>query len=77
MKIENGVLVLEESTNTHVMHGVEKAEKITDNVITAEVKEGVVVHGEHGAIGIESRYVAKYTQTELNPVTKAFQNAFD
>ena len=73
-----GTLVLEASTNTHVLHGVVESEKISDSIIKVKVKEKAkVVHGEHGTIAIESENVVKYTQQELNPVTNAFQTAFD
>ena len=38
---------------------------------------GVLSHGEHDSINIESSHFVKYTQQELNPVTRAMQNAFD
>ncbi len=75
--MDRKILVLEESTNTHVLHGVIGSEKISDSIIKATVKDAKVVHGEHGTLAIESDVVVKYTQTEVNPVTKAFQNAFD
>jgi len=75
--MEKETLVLEESTNTHVLHGVIESEKISDSVIKAKVKDAKVVHGEHGTLAIESDVVVKDTQTEVTPVTKALQNAFD
>jgi hypothetical protein len=73
-----GSLVLEPSTNTHVMHGVKSSEKITESILTIKTDENArIVHGEHGTLGIESRFVVKTVQHELNPVTKGFQQVFD
>lgn len=84
--MEKKNLVLEPSTNTHVMNGdVVKKEKISNSVIAMQLNgDGVVTHGndivrhgKHGTIRTESPYVIKYTQKELNPVEKKMMIVFD
>lgn len=79
-------LVLEPSTNTHVINGdIVSKEKISEHVIALELRgagvvthgNGVVQHGKHGTIKTESPYVVKYTQQELNPISKKMTIAFD
>lgn len=71
-------IVLEPSTNTHQMTGVQSVEPITESILKIKTsKDSKVIHGEHGTIGIESKNVLKYVQQELNPVTKKLQNAWD
>jgi hypothetical protein len=78
--MEKNVTVLEKSTNTHKMLIVQKPQvtelgngimKINTNGV------GIVTHGEHGTLITESKNVIKYIQQEVNPVTRALQNAFD
>ena len=72
-------LVLEPSTNTHQI----EAENITsqdlgNGIMKLKVKgEGIITHGEHGTITTESKYILKYVQQEVNPVTRKLQNAYD
>lgn len=72
-------LVLEPSTNTHVL----EADAIEHEAITPEITAlhltgpGILSHGEHGTLVVESREAVKYVQQEFNPVTKALQAAFD
>lgn len=71
-------VVLEASTNTHVMKGKDIVAKDLGNGnmdITAQ--NAIVTHGEHGTISVESGRILKVVQQELNPVTKKMQNAFD
>jgi len=78
IQVSNGRLVLEPSTNTHVMDGVVEATSIDASTMLVKT-EGVsrVLHGEHGTLGFENKVVVKYVQKELNPITKQMQNAFD
>ena len=76
--MENSTIVLERSTNTHKMTNVLSVKEINPSTLSIKTQTGSrVIHGEHGTIGVESPYVVKYTQQELNPVTKALQNAWD
>jgi hypothetical protein len=73
-------LVLEKSTNTHVLES--EAEILgteIENSITKVKTQGetVLLHGEHGTLNIESRNFVKYVQQEFNPVTRIMQNSFD
>lgn len=72
-------VVLEPSTNTHSLTASDvKATTLDNGVMQLEIKgKGVVTHGEHGTLITESARVYKYVQQELNPITKAMQNAFD
>lgn len=71
--------ILEPSTNTHSITADEiKIVKITESILKIKTgSNGVVRHGEHGTLCTEKPNVIKYVQQELNPLTKAFQNAFD
>ena len=72
-------IVLEPSTNTHAMkaNSIETKE-LENGILKLKVKgEGIVTHGEHGTIRTESENIIKYVQQEVNPVTKALQNAYD
>jgi hypothetical protein len=76
--MNQSTIVLERSTNTHKMTNVLSVKEINPSTLSIETQTGSrVIHGEHGTIGVESPYVVKYTQQELNPVTKALQNAWD
>jgi hypothetical protein len=77
--INNKEVILEPSTNSHKINGTKiTSEKITESILKLKiVGPGVVTHGEHGTLVTESENVIKYVQQELNPVTKALQNAFD
>lgn len=74
-------IVLEPSTNTHKMKsdGLISKTDLGDGIMSLKIKtgRGIVMHGEHSVIVTESENVVKYVQKELNPITKAFQNAFD
>lgn len=72
-------VVLEPSTNTHSLTASDvKATTLDNGVMQLDIKgKGVVTHGEHGTLITESARVYKYVQQELNPITKAMQNAFD
>lgn len=72
-------LALEPSTNTHLL----EADNIQHEVISPEITvlhitgNGVLSHGEHGTLVIESPDALKYVQQEVNPVTGAIIAAFD
>jgi hypothetical protein len=72
-------IVLEPSTNTHTLSANKvKATTLENGVMQIDVTgKGIVTHGEHGTLVTESKRVYKYVQQELNPITKAMQNAFD
>lgn len=70
-------IVLEPSTNTHTITNVIEVEKVNESTLLISTDESKVIHGEHGTLAIESPYVIKYVQQELNPVTKKLQNAWD
>jgi hypothetical protein len=71
-------VVLEPSSNTHTMTNVHEVKEISNGILKLKTSlDSKVLHGEHGAIGIESKNVIKYVQQELNPVTKKLQNAWD
>ena len=72
-------VVLEQSTNTHQLHASNVVSKDLGNgTIKLKIEgEGVVTHGEHGTVKIESENVIKYVQQEVNPVTKKMQAVFD
>jgi len=71
--------VLEASTNTHEISANEITKKEFDGgILKLNIKgEGIVTHGEHGTLTTQSETVFKYTQQEVNPITKKLQNAFD
>jgi hypothetical protein len=78
MEKQSNTLVLEASSNTHVLHGVENATEIAPSILkVTTIGEANLVHGEHGTLKIESKHCVKYIQQELNVVTGAMQNAFD
>jgi hypothetical protein len=73
-------VTLEPSTNTHAIHSEEI--RVTDmghGILKLDIPAGdaVVTHGEHGTLATESKYVMKYVQQEVNPLTKKMQAAFD
>ena len=71
--------ILEASTNTHKISAnqITKTE-LGNGMLKLNIEgEGVVTHGEHGTLKTESTTVFKYTQQEVNPITKKMQNAFD
>ena len=71
-------IVLEPSTNTHSMTDVVNVVNVDSTTLLTETsKSSIVVHGEHGTLGMESQFVVKYNQKEVNPITGMLQNAFD
>ena len=72
-------VVLEPSTNTHRLTASEvEVKEVAPSILKLNIKgSGVVTHGEHGVLATESPIVFKTVQRELNPVTRAIQNAFD
>lgn len=76
--MEKMTIALEKSTNTHLLTEVQNVEQINESTLKALVGKGSkVLHGEHGSFAIESDVIVKYTQQELNPITKKLQNAWD
>jgi hypothetical protein len=77
--MKNKIIVLEPSTNTHTVEANHiTAENLTESTIFLSINgKGVVSHGEHGTLSTESDFVIKIVQQEVNPVTKAIQNAYD
>jgi hypothetical protein len=77
--MENQIISLEESTNTHSIAAKNiKSQDLGNSILKLEIEgEGIITHGEHGTIKTESKHVMKYIQQELNPVTKKLQNAYD
>lgn len=71
-------LILEPSTNTHVMEANKIVmKKLGNGIIQLKISgDGIVTHGEHGTIKTESENVIKYIQQEINPVSGIIQNAF-
>jgi hypothetical protein len=73
-------LILEPSTNSHVLEGDVINKKNLNELGGVVLKingNGLVLHGEHGIIVTEETDVIKLTQQEFNPVTKLLQNSFD
>ena len=79
MKMKNQVVVLEPSSNTHTMKANNiLVEDLGGGILSLSVTgKGVVMHGEHNTVATEHPEVIKYVQQEVNPVTKAIQNAYD
>ena len=76
-EVKNRV-VLENSTNTHVMDkvGMEVTE-LEGGVLIDNAQGGLVTHGEHATIKTETKTVLKINQQEYNPLTEEIQNAVD
>lgn len=72
-------IVLESSSNTHVMHGdVIEVKEIGGGILKLKVSGATVTtHNEHGDVHTNSENILKYVQQELNPITNEMQNAFD
>ena len=80
MKEVKNKVVLEPSTNTHALHSENEVDvkDLGDGILKLKVKgKGIITHGEHGTVVTENENIIKYVQQELNPLTRAFQNAFD
>lgn len=78
--MEKKTVILEKSTNTHVLESESKVDvkNLDESTLLLNIKgKGVVTHGQHGTVVTESSTVVKYVQQELNPVTRMMQNAFD
>lgn len=72
-------LILEASTNTHILEARKiEMKKLKNGIIKLNITgNGLVTHGEHGTIRTESQHIIKYVQQEINPVSGIMQNAFD
>lgn len=79
MKDLQKTVVLEPSSNTHkITANKVEVENLGNSILKLDIEgPGIVTHGEHGVIKTESKNVIKYVQLEVNPITKALQNAFD
>jgi hypothetical protein len=83
MQTEKNRVVLEPSSNTHVMTSEKEiVAKTVDGfpemlTITVNGDKGIVSHGEHGTVVTESKHVIKTVQQEYNPILKTLQAAFD
>ena len=77
--MQKETLILEPSTNTHVMEADKiEMKKLGNGIIQLKIKgDGIVTHGEHGTIKTEAENVIKYIQQEINPILGIMQNAFD
>ena len=80
--MEQKSVLLEESTNTHILKGkVEVVKKFSKmNTIVLDTNGSTIVeHGHHAVVSTEpeTQRVIKITQQEFNPITKAMMNAFD
>jgi uncharacterized protein (AIM24 family) len=77
--MQKETLILEPSTNTHVMEADKiEMKKLGNGIIQLKIKgDGIVTHGEHGTIKTEAENVIKYIQQEINPISGIMQNAFD
>ena len=83
----NESIVLEESTNTHVIKNSNVVEVIAElptmTTIVLKVVEPdtsvIIEHGHHHTVATEktTNHVIKITQQEFNPIVRAFQNSFD
>lgn len=82
-KTNQHTLVLEPSSNTHLMSSNEEIKQNSVNgypeMLILEVKgeKGIVTHGEHATVVTEHRHVIKTVQQEYNPILKKIQVAFD
>ena len=78
--MEQTIIVLEPSTNTHTIKGVlevtSKLEQLGGLTIEAN-GNCIVLHGEHGVIVTEEQHIIKLVQQELNPLTNQMQKSFD
>ena len=77
--MQKEILVLEQSTNTHVLEADRIVmKKLGNGIIQLKISgNGIVTHGEHGTIKTEAENVIKYIQQEINPISRVKQNAFD
>lgn len=77
--MQKKTLVLEQSTNTHVLEADRIVmKKLGNGIIQLKISgNGIVTHGEHGTIKTEAENVIKYIQQEINPISGIIQNAFD
>lgn len=72
-------LIIQKSTHPHTLEvkGDIVSEEYKGALLIKTGSNGIVTHGEHGTLKTESENIIKYTQQELNPVTKMLQDAFD
>lgn len=77
--MQKETLILEPSTNTHVLKADKiEMKKLGNGIIKLKITgNGIVTHGEHGTIKTEAENVIKYIQQEVNPISGIIQNAFD
>ncbi len=77
--MERERVVLEPSTNTHVLEAESvQVTELGNGIKKLVIKgEGNVLHGEHGTMRTETEHVMKYIQQEVNPISKKMENAWD
>lgn len=77
--MQKETVILEPSTNTHIMEANKiEMKKLGNGIIKLRIfGDGIVTHGEHGTIKTEAENVIKYIQQEINPISGIMQNAFD
>ena len=80
--MEKKSVLLEESTNTHILKGdvevIKKISKMNTFVLNTNGCS-IVEHGHHAVVSTEpeTKRVIKITQQEFNPIIKALINSFD
>lgn len=72
-------LALEPTTNTHKLtaNHIEVIYEEGSMIVMRVSGDGIVTHGEHGTIVTEEKFVIKYVQKEMNPLTKEIEDAYD
>ena len=70
---------LEKTTNTHQVEAskIEVVQEMGSTQVLNIHGKGIVTHGEHGVLATEKPNVIKYVQKEVNPITKAIEDAVD
>lgn len=71
--------VLEKTSNTHILEAtkIEVVEEIGSTQVLKVEGDGLIFHGEHGAIKTEQPNIIKYVQQEFNPITGLVEDAYD
>jgi UDP-2,3-diacylglucosamine pyrophosphatase LpxH len=80
--MEKKSVLLEESTNTHILTGNVEVIKKMSNMNTFVLNTNgcsIVEHGHHAVVSTEpeTKRIIKITQQEFNPITRALVNSFD
>ena len=72
-------IVLQESKNPHILEA-DEIEIIAANErfqLLAINGNGIIHHGEHGALHTNTPFLLKYTQQEIDPLTNNIYDVFD